>query len=92
VAVAGGYPGPCRKGDPITVDEEALAKTGALLFAAGAQQGEAGLCTSGGRVLTVSAWGEDGREARTRAYKALEAVKFDDMAYRTDIGLEGNTD
>jgi phosphoribosylamine--glycine ligase len=86
VAVAGGYPGPCRKGDPITVNRKAL--DGALLFAAGAQLGEAGLCTAGGRVLAVSAWGEDGEEARRRAYQALEAVSFTDMAYRKDIGRE----
>jgi phosphoribosylamine--glycine ligase len=36
VAVAAGYPGAYRKGDPITVNKQALAKTGARLFFAGA--------------------------------------------------------
>ncbi|MDR3161137.1 MAG: phosphoribosylamine--glycine ligase [Spirochaetaceae bacterium] len=89
VAVADGYPGLYRKGDPIRVDRKALEETGALLFAAGARLGEDGLRVSGGRVLAVSAWGEDGEEARRRAYKALEAVSFKDMAYRKDIGREG---
>jgi phosphoribosylamine-glycine ligase len=99
VAVAGGYPGPYRKGDPITVDREGLAKTGARLFIAGAEarfpeqaDGRPGggpeLYTSGGRVLAVSAWGADGDEARDRAYRALEAVDFPGMAYRQDIGRE----
>jgi phosphoribosylamine--glycine ligase len=100
VAVAEGYPGPYRKGDPLTIDRERLAKTGARLFIAGAEArfpgaatgpaGPAGpgLYTSGGRVLALSAWGANGNEAHNRAYRALEAVSFPGMAYRTDIGRE----
>jgi phosphoribosylamine--glycine ligase len=101
VAVAGGYPGPYRKGDLITVDRERLAETGARLFIAGAEarfpRGAGGpadpgggpeLYTSGGRVLAVSAWGADGDEARDRAYRALDALSFPGMAYRKDIGRE----
>jgi phosphoribosylamine--glycine ligase len=91
VAVAAGYPGNYRRGDPIRVNPEALAKTGARLFFAGAL-GEPGgapnseLYCSGGRVLAVSAWGADAGEARKRAYGALEAVSFEGMDYRRDIG------
>jgi phosphoribosylamine--glycine ligase len=92
VAVAGGYPGPYRKGDPITLDERAIAETGARIFIAGAQQGEGaagpGLRTAGGRVLAASAWGIDADQAWTRAYQALGAVSFTGMAYRKDIGKE----
>jgi phosphoribosylamine--glycine ligase len=103
VAVAGktpgfdGYPGAYRKGDPITVDREKLAKTGAVLFAAGAVNapdakagGAARLVTSGGRVLAVSAWGADADAARRLAYEGLSAVSFEGMAYRADIGATGN--
>jgi len=46
------------------------------------------LRTSGGRVLSVSAWGADLNQAREQAYKAMEGVKFDGMGYRRDIGIE----
>ncbi|MDR1277268.1 MAG: phosphoribosylamine--glycine ligase [Treponema sp.] len=93
VAVAAGYPGDYRKGDPIAVNEAALAKTGALLFAAGARRGEggalgSGLRTSGGRVLALSAAGAGADEAWEKAYRALGAVHFEGMDYRRDIGRE----
>ncbi|MDR2494092.1 MAG: phosphoribosylamine--glycine ligase, partial [Spirochaetaceae bacterium] len=87
VAAAHGYPAEVRIGDRITVHRERLARTGARLFIAGAAERADGLYTAGGRVLTVSAWGADREEARTRAYQALEAVQFDGMGYRKDIGL-----
>jgi len=94
VAVASGYPGPYRKGDPIAFNEVSFAKTGAVLFAAGAVRSPggfagSGLRTAGGRVLSVSAYGADGNDAREKAYKALKAVYFEGMDYRRDIG--GNT-
>jgi phosphoribosylamine--glycine ligase len=89
VAVAGGYPDAYRKGDPITIDREDLAKTGARLFIAGAAGGDGGgLCTAGGRVLAVSAWDVDGEKAQARAYEAIKAVRFNGMAFRRDIGRE----
>jgi phosphoribosylamine--glycine ligase len=91
VAVASGYPGDYRKGDPIAFNEVTFAKTGAVLFAAGAVcgpggPGGSGLRTAGGRVLAVSAYGADGKSAREKAYKALRAVHFEGMDYRRDIG------
>jgi phosphoribosylamine--glycine ligase len=93
VAVAAGYPGDYRKGDPVAVNETAFAKTGARLFVAGALRGAggasgSGLRSSGGRVLAVSAWGAAADEARERAYEALGAVSFEGMDYRKDIGRE----
>jgi phosphoribosylamine--glycine ligase len=93
VAVAAGYPGDYRKGDPIAINEAALAKTGALLFAAGARRGTggplgSGLRTSGGRVLAVSALGADADEAWEKAYRALRSIGFEGMDYRRDIGKE----
>jgi phosphoribosylamine--glycine ligase len=84
VAVAEGYPGPYRKGDAISIDAAALEKTGAKVFISGAING----VTSGGRVLTVSALGAHADDARARAYKGLEAVSFEGMGFRRDIGRE----
>ena len=90
VAVAEGYPGSYRKGDPITINAAEFGKTGALLFAAGASREAPGsiLRTSGGRVLAVSAAGGNADDARERAYEALRFVSFEGMAYRKDIGRE----
>jgi phosphoribosylamine--glycine ligase len=93
VAAADGYPGVFRKGDPIAINKTALEKTGAKLFISGAQRGSggpggSGLRTSGGRVLTVSAYGEDAEQAQEKAYSALRFVNFEGMVYRTDIGSE----
>jgi phosphoribosylamine--glycine ligase len=93
VAVAAGYPGDYRQGDPIAINELALTKTGARLFVAGARRGAggalgSGLRCSGGRVLAVSARGADAEEAREKAYTALRAISFEGMDYRRDIGVE----
>jgi len=88
VAVAEGYPGPYRKGDAIAIDAAALEKTGAKVFVSGAVQNAARLLTSGGRVLTVSAFGSNADEAWARAYKGMEAISFDGMGFRRDIGRE----
>jgi len=87
VAVADGYPGPYRKGDAIAIDAAALAQTGAKVFVSGAAGGDP-LRTSGGRVLTVSAFGADAGEAYANAYRGLEAIHFDGMGFRRDIGRE----
>jgi phosphoribosylamine--glycine ligase len=85
VVVSDGYPGQYRKGVPITISAK-LVQTGAKLFIAGADVRDGKLVTSGGRVLTVSAYGEDLAVARRNAADALAAVAFDGMSFRRDIG------
>ncbi len=101
VAVSGGYPGEYTKGIQINWNKERLEKTGAKLFIAGANpdrratrprtDDSTGLITSGGRVLACSAYGKTFDEAWRKAYDALEAVHFDRMVFRKDIGLPGAT-
>jgi phosphoribosylamine--glycine ligase len=91
VAVAGGYPDKYQKGAPIALNKTAFAKTGAVLFAAGAVRSPggalgSGLRTAGGRVLAVAAYGAAGADARKKAYDALKAVHYEGMDYRRDIG------
>jgi phosphoribosylamine--glycine ligase len=90
VAVADGYPGPYRKGDAIAINTAVLDKSGAKVFISGAAAtGSSGkLRTTGGRVLTVSAYGANAGEAFACAYKGLEAISFDGMGFRKDIGRE----
>ena len=93
VVAAEGYPGPVRSGDPIAINTMRLENAGAKLFIAGAQRAGgghlgSGLRTSGGRVLSVSALGEDADDAFEKAYEALRFVDFEGMVYRKDIGRE----
>ncbi|MDE7291872.1 MAG: phosphoribosylamine--glycine ligase [Treponemataceae bacterium] len=99
VVVSGGYPGAYNKGVPISIDENILQKNGAKIFVAGAVE-ESGaenskdssarkMLTSGGRVLAVCTTAETFDAAWKKSYDALEAVKFDGMFFRKDIGLPG---
>jgi phosphoribosylamine--glycine ligase len=87
VVVTGGYPGSYRKGDHITVNNDKLPPD-TKIFVAGARLQGGNLLTSGGRALAISAYGATAESAGERAYHALEAVRFDSMEYRKDIGLK----
>ena len=88
VCAAPGYPGSYPKGLPITGTNEAEA-TGAKVFHAGTLFHEGKLVTAGGRVLGVTAGGNDLAAAITNAYTAVEKVNFEGLHHRTDIGQKG---
>jgi len=88
VLASRGYPGSYETGTPIHGVAEAEA-TGATVFHAGTRMGPAGLVTSGGRVLGVTARGDDLPSAIDHAYGAVTKISFDGMHYRTDIGRKG---
>ena len=88
VLASGGYPGSYETGKPIH-GVEAAESTGATVFHAGTRTGAHGLETSGGRVLGVTAGGDDLPAAIARAYRAVESIGFDGMHYRRDIGHKG---
>jgi phosphoribosylamine--glycine ligase len=84
VVAAGGYPLSPKKGDaisglPTDTDD-------AVVFHAGTTMVDGQVCTSGGRVLCVTALGESAKLAQQRAYEHLKGIHFDGMQYRTDIG------
>jgi phosphoribosylamine--glycine ligase len=88
VLAAAGYPESPRKGDPIRGlprEGNGLAP-GVIAFHAGTQSDQDQLVTSGGRVLCVTALGDSVREARERAYAAIEHIDFDGRQLRRDIG------
>jgi phosphoribosylamine--glycine ligase len=87
VVLAGGdYPERSDSGTPIEGIGEAEA-AGALVFHAGtARRGEQ-LVTNGGRILDVTAVGDDLAAARTAAYDAVARVSFAGMRLRRDIAL-----
>jgi phosphoribosylamine--glycine ligase len=88
VMASAGYPGSYEKGKVVTGIDQVDMLPGLEFFIAGAQQDEIGqLVTSGGRVLSVSALGEDLNIARERAYYGIEQINFEDAHFRTDIGM-----
>jgi phosphoribosylamine---glycine ligase len=86
VLAAGNYPEGGDAGTPITGIDDAEAG-GALVFHAGtARRGET-LMTNGGRILNVTATGDDLVSARAAAYEAVERISFAGVRFRQDIGL-----
>ena len=84
VVAAQGYPEAPRRGDPI----ESLPADApdCIVFHAGTRLLQDRLVTDGGRVLCVTALGDDVRAARRRAYEAVSEVRFAGQQFRTDIG------
>ena len=84
VLAAAGYPEDPRKGDVI----RGLPQPGedSHVFHAGTATRDGQIVTHGGRVLCVTALGDNVRAAQKRAYEVAEAISFDGMQYRRDIG------
>lgn len=85
VMASAGYPGAYEVGKPITGIEAAEA-TGATVFQAGTRVLHGRLETAGGRVLGVTASGNDVKEAIDAAYGGVGRIEFEGMHYRRDIG------
>ncbi len=83
---SGGYPGKYTTGVPITGIEDAEAVPGVAVFHAGTARRDGRLVTAGGRVLGVTAVGDDVSRAIETAYEAVARIRFDGMHFRKDIG------
>lgn len=81
-----GYPGPYEKGRVITGLDQA--KQGTFVYHAGTSLKDGEIITNGGRILGITAIGENLTEARKLAYEAVEKISFEGAHYRTDIGLK----
>lgn len=86
VMAAAGYPGAYAKGRVITGLAEAARRPNVKVFHAGTTCVGDQVVTSGGRVLGVTAWAADLRQAREAAYAAVDCVHFEGAHYRRDIG------
>lgn len=84
VMAAAGYPESPRKGDPI----HGLPPAGDdyHVFHAGTTLSGKDVVTAGGRVLCVTALGDNVRAAQMRAYEIAEQIEFAGMQLRRDIG------
>lgn len=83
--VAGGYPEAYQKGNPITGLEKI---TDSLVFHAGTTTKDNQIVTNGGRVLAVTSFGKDFKEALKKSYRQIEKIHFEKMNYRKDIGFD----
>ena len=85
VLASGGYPGKYEGGKVIT-GMDAAEETGATVYHAGTKAVDGEIVTAGGRVLGVTALGENLRAAVDSAYAAAKKIHFDGVHMRSDIG------
>jgi phosphoribosylamine--glycine ligase len=85
MTVSGGYPGAYEKGKEIsgleTVEES-------IVFHAGTQLKDGYVKTNGGRVLALTSYGADIKEALKTSYHNIDKIQFEGMYYRKDIGFD----
>ena len=86
VLASEGYPVKYEKGLPIRGLENFKDKEGYYVFHAGTKFDGDTIVTNGGRVLGVTAKGENLKAARANAYEAVKWIDFDNKYYRHDIG------
>ena len=86
ILASGGYPEAYEKGHVIS----GLSRVcDAKVYHAGTQLVDGKIITSGGRVLAVSAEGQDLKDAISKTYREIQPISFKDAYYRKDIGQKG---
>lgn len=86
VLASDGYPVSYEKGFEITGLEAFEGKNDYFAFHAGTKSEGGKFVTNGGRVLGITAKGDDLKQARAKAYEATEWVSFANKYMRSDIG------
>ena len=87
VLASHGYPEKYETGKVIAGLDEATKLPDVQIFHAGTKVANSEIVTAGGRVLAVTALGEDIATARKRAYEAAALIQFEGVHYRRDIAL-----
>lgn len=85
MAVSGGYPEAYEKGKEIKGIENIK---DSLVFHAGTKQSDGKVVTNGGRVIAITSFGNDFKEALQKSYQNIEKLHFDGMYYRKDLGFD----
>ena len=84
VMAAAGYPDAPRKGD--VIHDLPKPTDDSHVFHAGTARCDGQILSAGGRVLCVTALGDNVRAAQKRAYEVAQPIRFDGMQMRRDIG------
>ncbi|KRD11349.1 phosphoribosylamine--glycine ligase [Flavobacterium sp. Root901] len=85
MVVSGGYPEDFEKGKVITGLENI---TDSIVFHAGTKLDNENVVSNGGRVLTVTSYGDDFQQAIKKSYQNIDKLNFDKMYFRKDIGFD----
>ncbi|MFV0267923.1 MAG: phosphoribosylamine--glycine ligase [Draconibacterium sp.] len=83
--VSGGYPGSYENGKVITGEEKV---ENSIVFHAGTKTDGDKVVTAGGRVISVSSYGIDMKDALATSYRNAEKIEFDGKYYRKDLGFD----
>ncbi len=83
--VSGGYPEDYEKGKVISGIEDV---DDAIVFHAGTKLHNDEIVSNGGRVLAITAFGEDHQQAIKKSYQNIDKLHFDKMYFRKDIGFD----
>lgn len=85
MVVSGGYPEDYEKGKVInglnTIEDS-------LVFHAGTTSVDGQVVSNGGRVLAITSYGEDFKQALKKSYQNIDKIQFDTMYFRKDIGFD----
>ncbi len=85
MTVAGGYPEAYNKGDEITGIDNV---EDSIVFQAGTTHKSGKIVTNGGRVLTITSFGDNFKEALAVSYKNVNKINFKGINYRNDLGFD----
>ncbi len=83
--VSGGYPEAYEKGKVMTGFD---AIENSIPFHAGTKQDAENVVTNGGRVLALTSYGNDIKDALSKSFANAQKINFDNKYYRTDIGFD----
>jgi len=90
VVASAGYPASADRGRVISGLGPDDDRGRSFVFHSGTKREEDGtIVTAGGRVLSVTGWGDTLAEARDAAYETIRDIRFEGMFMRTDIGVRG---
>ena len=85
IMVSGGYPEDYEKGKVISN----LDKTSnSIVFHSGTKEENGNIVSNGGRVLAITSFGKDFKEALAKSYKNTEIINYEGKYFRSDLGKD----